>query len=456
MADSMQSPSKRPNLSGEENHKNDTDRIGDLPDSVLGHILSFLPTQDSVATNLLSKRWVDLWTEVPVLDFTYSDHHPLSQHRNGSWFLNFMFHVLLMSKAQRIRKFTLDWKLNWEFDERYLKTWISCAVRRNIQELNLYFRPPQPHVKLPGCLFTCKTLVSLKLAYEIFVDVPATVHLPCLKILRLKEVTYANDDSLRRLLSSCPVLEDLTVSADNIVVLDINVPSMKRIRVTGDLSKDVDPRSKLLIKAPMLERIDLEEGKFCEFFIEDASNLAKAIIDVDQKWSNDQRFMFLKGIANVRFLSLLNCNLKLVSPSEAKLPMFHNLVHLDIKYGCRYLNFLLALLECSDNLKILVLHNMPFGCKRGCHRAVIESVPKCVSMSLRTLIFKQVYNIECDWKALRYVLKNAKFLEEMKIEISSGLVNRRRLLKNLLKYPRASMECEIRFFFESSNQEIHL
>src|SRR5664279_5487719 len=45
------------------------DRISSLPDEILTYILSFLSTRNAVQTCILSKRWINTWTSVPVLEF---------------------------------------------------------------------------------------------------------------------------------------------------------------------------------------------------------------------------------------------------------------------------------------------------------------------------------------------------------------------------------------------------
>ncbi|CAN1266858.1 Putative F-box/FBD/LRR-repeat protein At4g03220 [Linum perenne] len=52
--------------------QNRIDRISDLPDCVLHHILSFLDTKSSVQTCILSRRWRSVWKYVDVLTFSKS------------------------------------------------------------------------------------------------------------------------------------------------------------------------------------------------------------------------------------------------------------------------------------------------------------------------------------------------------------------------------------------------
>jgi hypothetical protein len=65
----IQKTQKKQKLSEKEDIDGNIKSLGSLPDEVLRHILSFLPTEDAVRTSVLSKRWELLWVSIPNLDF---------------------------------------------------------------------------------------------------------------------------------------------------------------------------------------------------------------------------------------------------------------------------------------------------------------------------------------------------------------------------------------------------
>lgn len=106
----------------------DKDRISALPDALLCHILSFLPTKYTVRSTLLSKRWKNKWTSITNLDF------------EGG------------------RDFYTD-----ENDLFRIDTWICIAVMRNVVELDVgIFRITGTSFQIPQSLFICKTLRVLR------------------------------------------------------------------------------------------------------------------------------------------------------------------------------------------------------------------------------------------------------------------------------------------------------
>lgn len=60
------------------------DLLSSLPEGILEHVLSFLPTADAVRASVLSRRWRDAWTPAPALNL--SDDPP---HQTGHRFVAF-------------------------------------------------------------------------------------------------------------------------------------------------------------------------------------------------------------------------------------------------------------------------------------------------------------------------------------------------------------------------------
>ncbi|CDY39929.1 BnaA09g15110D [Brassica napus] len=47
------------------------DSISSLPDEMLHHIFSFVPTKVAITTSVLSKRWRHVWCKTPYLSFPH-------------------------------------------------------------------------------------------------------------------------------------------------------------------------------------------------------------------------------------------------------------------------------------------------------------------------------------------------------------------------------------------------
>lgn len=121
-----------------------------------------------------------------------------------------------------------------------IRLWIEIAVSRHLHELKLSFSWKDENI-FPSSLFTCKSLVTLKLRDVTLRDVrvPSVACLPCLKTLKLECETFVKGGFLQKLLSICPVLEDLSVyfyfnDADDIDIkkFTIIVPSLQSLSLT--------------------------------------------------------------------------------------------------------------------------------------------------------------------------------------------------------------------------------
>ena len=212
------------------------DFISSLPDCLLTHILSFLPTRDAVLTSILSSRWRTLWTLVPVLEL---DQFRISRNLN---FLDTVSSIWTLRNATiPLRKFHLHWTS--DCDTSYVDTLIQHTVLRGrvLQELHLcLYSDPNPHLKLHPGLFFSTTLVVLKLEGFIHLNPPSDSSFPALRIMEIgRVITYENCDSLPTLLAACPVLQklNLTVCDSNFCCLEANTGMLKIIVLIPTLKK---------------------------------------------------------------------------------------------------------------------------------------------------------------------------------------------------------------------------
>lgn len=198
------------------------DRISPLSDDLILKILSFPITEVAITTSLLSKRWRNVWKHVPKLEY-YAPR-----------FSTFIQNFFLLHEAPVLEIMNL--KLDQHHRHTDIEIWFRVAIPRGVRTLQFLNYPfgPKEAIRLPGSLYTCQTLVTLNLVSAIIVDVPLTIWLPSLKTLILRCVEFSNDEIVPRLLSGCPVLEDLTVVREhnrNMRNITIMVPSLQRLTV---------------------------------------------------------------------------------------------------------------------------------------------------------------------------------------------------------------------------------
>ncbi|XP_045807238.1 putative FBD-associated F-box protein At3g50710 isoform X2 [Trifolium pratense] len=184
------------------------DRLTSLPDEILEHILSYLPTKDSVATSFLSKRWKSrsLWRSQLNLDFddkTFQD--------SFSFRLFLHYFVTNGDNTQPIHSFQLN-----------------CSSHGNV---------------IPTSILSIKTLSVLKLkSVTLNEDDPCCFDFPSLKVLHLESVTFTCYNNISILLSACPILEELETKDLNVEELEspagADVLSLSNL-VSADISGDI-------------------------------------------------------------------------------------------------------------------------------------------------------------------------------------------------------------------------
>uniref|UniRef100_A0ACD5VAN8 Uncharacterized protein n=2 Tax=Avena sativa TaxID=4498 RepID=A0ACD5VAN8_AVESA len=332
------------------------DRIGALPDSMLHHVLSFLPVQAAVRTCVLARRWRHLWRSTTGLRIVgLDDKEPVEfQHLR-----KFMDHLLIL--RERTDLGTVEIKLGEPSDnddvEHYVKLWIRFAVMCKVRVLSIDIYEPDLYL---GDL----RLVSQHLR---------TLHVDGIAL----QGTFLD-------FASCPSLEDLRIAHCNICDGKVSSRSLKHLSITRCWS---DSHCRVRVSAPGLVSLELDDfsgrtpflenmalletaavylGPHCEdvclsfdsgVFCGANNNACENCVPIEDDCSGD--CVLLGGISSAKHLRLLSESGKFVFTRDLKCcPTFSKLKTLLLnEYWCEAPNFdpLTCVLKNSPVLEKLTL-----------------------------------------------------------------------------------------------------
>ncbi|KAJ0234985.1 F-box domain-containing protein [Hirschfeldia incana] len=399
------------------------DIISGLSDDLLVKILSFVPTKVAVSTSTLSKRWKYLWQWVPTLE--YDDFQDITDiYFSTPSFPRYRVTVhknLLSHRSPTIEALRLKFCLGSLHPED-IKQWVTIALSRSVRVLSITtcFSDYEPYsALLPSSLYTCETLVSLKLEGDKILVEAASCRLPSLKTLQLLYVTYSSEDSLRLLLSSCPVLENLVIkrdtTEDNVKVLAVDVvPSLQRLslRIGFECSSDG-----CVIDTPSLKYLRVEDYRESpSYLIKHVPRLEEADIIVKKDLGE-----FLESVTSVKRLSLL---VLLFNNEEESMYcsciVFNQLQRLKLSiYSGDWSGLLFRLLSDSPKLRVLNLDCSQYDEYEYYGRISREDegsvVPNCLLETLETFEFTGCKGRPQERKFLSFFFKSARCLKSTSI-----------------------------------------
>ncbi|KAF3339784.1 F-box domain containing protein [Carex littledalei] len=339
--------------------KDAMDWFSSLPDEILPKILSFLSTKEAVQTCILSKRWRNAWTFLPVLKFSVADYWVDGSFEDDK-FNNFLSGVLENRYPIKLDVFeytnavlNYDSEISFEFIDG-----IGLEPRKAVVIVG---RDRADLLDYPEFVFSCTKLENLDLRMKIADALPIRirpelVHLPALKFVDLTGIALVDDCKFtQNLCSKCPVLETMVLRLCDLDITEISSKVLKELTLYS-----CSQARRTQISCPSLASLVIESYEEMEGFeLKNMTSLkyAKIFLYLDDNHGD----LNLSSLSNVSHLSL-----GLLPQFKEKLEKdicdcskaFRNLRHLEIDFLC--LSYDIDLVACflkqSPFLEELTLH----------------------------------------------------------------------------------------------------
>ncbi|EOA15210.1 hypothetical protein CARUB_v10028601mg, partial [Capsella rubella] len=422
---------KKPKLCDKVSHG--ADRISNLPEPLMLEILARLPTKYAVRTTTLSSKWRKIWPSLPELDLSTLD------FKNLEAFVSFV-ERFFNSNMESIGKLKLVIYDPYDKIKATATRWIDVVTsRRNIQHIEFVYNTNYlRNDKIPvQSIYTCETLVHLKLCGVSLFNAEV-VSLPCLRVIHLESAEYRNESTLEKLISVSPVLEDLTVIStfnenrfhEN--VLQVRSQTVKRIHM-GHI--------RVVIDAPLLQHLIIDTGSEKHFEVINLGLSTKLHI-YDDVGNEVYNYVFIHDILTDIAKNLLRYS------NLGPVLQFRNLCHLNARFPISDLEMLPTILESCPKLESftleLVKNRYTRGEKKKDPKVMFSTVPQCLVTSLKFVELRRgITRYEGEIELIRYLLKNSKILEKLRLDVYYTQKTKYDFLKEVVAIPRCSNACEV-------------
>ncbi|KAI8570804.1 hypothetical protein RHMOL_Rhmol01G0065400 [Rhododendron molle] len=341
----------------------------------------------------------------------------------------------MLHRDSAVHRFRL--KLNHSYDVSRVNGWIGDMLLRNVQEIDLSIRM-EDSTLLPQDLFTCRTLVVLKLDIDCDMNVPASVSLPSLKILHFLCIKFVDDDSINRFLFGCPVLKELNMTAcvgEGVSVINVVAPTLTSLNMHNVIScnyanPDHGFECRIVLDTPALLYLTIFDSCADGFAVGSLPHLIKADITIFAVYTDPNPIIaeaitdLFKGISNVRFLHLADSSLEYIDRCYAQVPNFPYLTDLELGERPAFIGwkFLPKLLENSPLLESLVFKEGIRDRNSGwpLYWNPPQNVPSCLLSHLKEIEIRFFGGEKEEWKMVEYYLNNAKVLEKVNMHYAGS------------------------------------
>jgi F-box domain len=283
------------------------DRISSLPNEVLTHILSFLGTKEAVQTIVLSKRWRDPWSFLPILRFDIEDwadtaiideealaeaEEKFKKHLNGVLDNRASSHLEIFEYRNFITE--SESEVSLEFLDR--------VVLQNPRVVSIDVSRAN-RLNFPDSIFSCPSLEKLVLSIiteNVTVISPTVVNLPSLKMLEVNGIEISDEDGFMQMIcSGCPALETLVLIACSLDISELSSNVLKKLTLDECLQS-----WETQISCPNLTSLVIESSyEMSGFELKNMASLKYASICLDLEEDNGDPKL-LSSLSNVSRLDI--------------------------------------------------------------------------------------------------------------------------------------------------------